>query len=203
MRGGTGTRLSRTVRCAVACSLSAAAAASAEPVTYRLDPAHSAVHFEVLHFGTSTSRGRFAAITGVVTLDRTQHAGDIGLRIDTARVSTGLPVFDARLREPDLLSSAEYPDAWFVARDFRFDGDALREVRGELTLRGVSRGLTLKALRFDCRATTSPDGERCGGDFDAHLLRSDYGMSYGLPLVGDDIHLHVEVEAVREAATAH
>ena len=102
----------------------AAASAGAQPAAYVLDPAHSFVHFEVLHFGTSTTRGRFGPIAGVVTLDRAAGRGEVSLRIPTAGVDTGLPVFDARLREADLLASAEYPEAFFVARNFRFEGQA-------------------------------------------------------------------------------
>ncbi len=133
----------------------AAASAGAQPASYVLDPAHSFVHFEVLHFGTSTSSGRFGPVTGEVTLDRSAGRGEVGLRIDTAGVDTGLPVFNARLRQPDLLASTEYPEAYFVARNFRFEGQRVVEVRGEFTLRGVSQPLSLHARHFACR-----DGRR-------------------------------------------
>ena len=94
------------------------------PPVYVLDPAHSFVHFEVLHFGTSTSRGRFGPSAGVVTLDRAAGRGEVGLRIATASVDTGLPVFNARLRQADLLASAEYPEAYFVAAQLPLRGPA-------------------------------------------------------------------------------
>ena len=173
----------------------AATGAGAQPVAYVLDPAHSFVHFEVLHFGTSTSRGRFGPIAGFVTLDRAAGRGEVGLRIATAGVDTGLPVFNARLREADLLASAEYPEAFFVATRFRFDGPALAEVRGEFTLRGVSQPLSLFARRFSCR---DDDGtEVCGGDFEGEILRSDFGITFGLPLVADRVRLLVQVEGRR------
>ena len=131
-----------------------AASAAAQPAAYVLDPAHSFVHFEVLHFGTSTSRGRFGPIAGAVTLDRSAGRGAVSLRVPTTGVDTGLPVFNARLREADLLASTEFPDAYFVATRFRFEGDRLAEVRGEFTLRGVSQPLSLFARRF-CAVTTS------------------------------------------------
>jgi polyisoprenoid-binding protein YceI len=169
--------------------------AQAEPVTYSLVPEQSFVQAEFLHFSTSTSRIRFGPIQGQVQLDRQAKKGEVSLRINTAAVDTGFGFFNARLREPDLLASTEHPEAFFVARDFRFDGDRVTEVRGEFTLRGISQGLTLKALRFGCRK--DDQGEICGGDFEGDLKRSEFGASFGLPLVGDKVRLVVQVEGRR------
>lgn len=186
-----------TALCAALCG----ASVQCEPVAYALDPERSAVHFELLHFGTSTLRGRFGPVAGVVTLDRAVGSGEVNLRLATATVNTGARVFDVRLREPDLLASAAFPDAYFVATRLRFDGTALAEVGGEFTLRGVSRALSLRALRFGCRTDqTTGDGlagEICGGDFEGFLQRSDFGMSFGLPFVSDRVRLFVTVQGRR------
>ena len=171
------------------------APAGAAPVAYRLDPERSFVHFEVVHFGTSTLRGRLGAIDGQATLDLAQHRGEVSLRLATAGVSTGVPILDARLREADLFDSVGHPQAFFVATQFRFDGDRLAEVRGEFTLRGTSRPLSLRAQRFGCRADA--EGEICGGDFEAELLRSDFGATFGLPFVADRVRLLVQVQTRR------
>ena len=173
--------------------------AAAESAVYLLDPTHSFVHFEIRHFGTSTIRGRFGPINGSVTLDRAAGRGSADLAIDTASVSTGLRVFDSRLREADLLASTDHPQASFVADQFRFDGVQLAEVRGQFTLRGVSRPLSLRALRFACepRAQLS-QREVCGGDFEAEIERSAFGASFGLPFVADRVRIVVQVEGVRK-----
>jgi polyisoprenoid-binding protein YceI len=178
------------------CVALAAVAGHAEPVTYTLLPEQSFVQFEVVHFGTSTSRGRFGPLQGEVLLDRAAGKGEVSLRINTAAVDTGMGIFNARLREPDLLASKEFPEAFFVARNFRFEGERLAEVRGEFTFRGISQGLSLKALRFGCRKDESP-GEICGGDFEGQVNRSDFGATFGLPLVGDRVRLVVQVEGRR------
>ena len=173
--------------------------AAAEPVVYVLDPTHSFVHFEIRHFGTSTIRGRFGPINGSVTLDRAAGRGSVFLAIDTASVSTGLRVFDSRLREADLLASADHPQASFVADQFRFDGTQLAEVRGQFTLRGVSRPLSLRALRFTCEPRVQlSQREVCGGDFEAEIERSAFGASFGLPFVADRVRMVVQVEGVRQ-----
>lgn len=176
----------------------AAGAAGAEPAAYRFDPAHSFVHFEVLHFGTSTLRGRFGPLEGETMLDLPAGRGRVALRIPTAVVSTGMAVLDSRLRQADMLASEANPEAYFVAEHFAFDGPALREVRGEFTLRGLSRPLALRALRFHCAPHPALRRAWCGGDFEAEFRRSDYGISYGLPLVADRVRLLIQVEAIRD-----
>ena len=172
--------------------------ASAEPATYRLDPTHSFVHFEVVHFGTSTLRGRFGPVAGDVVLDREAGRGQVSLAIDTAGINTGTAALDARLRERDLLASAEHPQAYFVAERFAFEGGKLKELRGEFTLRGISQPLALKALRFNCYTSPLFRREVCGGDFEAQFDRSTVGATYGLPFVADRVRLLVEVEGVRQ-----
>jgi len=167
------------------------------PVTYRLDPDHTFVQFEVMHFGTSTLRGRIGPVAGEVTIDRAAKTGDVRLRIPVATVETGLPVLDARLKEPDLLAAADYPEAYFVATRFQFDAaGGVKEVRGEFTLRGKGEPLSLVARSFACRRDAMLQRQVCGGDFDARFKRSDFGATFGLPFVGDDVHLVIQVEGI-------
>jgi polyisoprenoid-binding protein YceI len=185
--------------CAAQVAASAVPAESGGPVTYRLDPAHTFVTFEVRHFGTSTLRGRIGPVPGEVQIDRVARRGDLRLRIPVGTVDTGMRVLDARLKEPDLLAVAANPEAYFVATRFRFDeaGD-VQEVRGEFILRGVSEPLSLVARRFGCRIDARLRREVCGGDFEGDLKRGRFGATYGEPFVGDDVHLVVQVEGVAE-----
>lgn len=182
-----------------------AGVASAAPLTYDLDPEHSFVHFEVVHFGTSTIRGRLGPARGSVTLDRDAGSGVVSIELPMTSVSTGLAPFDAHLRRGDLLDVEAHPLAWFVARRVRFGGagePALASIEGELTLRGVSLGLTLHAQRFGCHPHPQQPLEVCGGDFEGEIRRSDAGIDYGLPFVADRVRLVVQVEGVRRDQTA-
>jgi polyisoprenoid-binding protein YceI len=187
------------MRLAIALAFLAAFGPSrAAPVAYRLDPEATFVWFEVLHFRTSTLRGRFGPLQGFATFDAAAGTGEVAIEVDTATVDSGMAPFDVRLRRPDLLASEANPNAYFVASRFRFDGGAPAEVRGEFTLRGVSQPLSLIADRFACHAGADGGPEVCGGDFHAEFRRSAFGMTFGLPFVADHVRLLVRVVGVRQ-----
>lgn len=176
-----------------------AAAAHAEPQRYALDPMHSFVHFELMHFGTSTIRGRLGPARGSVTLDAAAGGGELSIELPMASVSTGVPPFDAHLKRADLLDVDAHPLAWFVARRLRYGADGgLATAQGELTLLGRSGGLTLTATRFGCYPHPRLQQQVCGGDFEGELRRSDFGIDYGLPFVADRVRLRVQVEGLRQ-----
>jgi polyisoprenoid-binding protein YceI len=175
----------------------ACGSAAAQPASYTLDPRHSFVYFEVLHFGTSTLRGRLGPTEGSVTLDREQRRGEIGVSLHTDSVSTSVPQLDEILRGPKGFNSDPSAVAWFISRDLQFKGDQLQGARGELSLRGTSTLLELTAVRFACRQDDERKREICGGDFVGELRRSDLGMTLALPFVADRVKVIVQVEAIR------
>ena len=183
---------------AAALAAGVGAAARAEAVTYLLDPSHTQVTFEVLHLGTSTLRGRFNRIEGHATLDRAARKGELSVAIDTASISTGVLPLDGLLRGTQGFSAQEHPRAYFVAKQLSFDADKLVSVRGEFTLRGAGQPLLLRAEGFNCYTHPSLQREVCGGDFEAELMRSSFGISHSLPFVGDRVRLRVQVEGVRQ-----
>lgn len=183
---------------ALAALLTGAAAAPAAPVVYTIDAAHTQVHWEALHFGTSTQRGRFAQLEGHIAIDRDSGDGVVSISIATASVSSGVAALDGVLRSRHFLASEDHPTAYFVARRLRFEAAELQELHGEFTLRGVSRPLTLRARRFVCRFDGRAQREVCGGDFETEIVRSDFGSSFGLPFVGDRVRVLIAVEGVRQ-----
>jgi polyisoprenoid-binding protein YceI len=191
----------RTLLTLAAALIGAAATpdASAQPLAYAVDPANTRVHWEVKHFGTSTTRGRFGQVDASIVLDRAARSGQLSVTITTGNVDSGVGPLDGMLRGDAFLASQTYPSAYFVASNLVFDADRLKEARGEFTLRGVSRPLTLRAQNFACRTEAESDREVCGGDFEAEFRRSDYGITFGLPFVADTVRLVIQVEAVRQA----
>ena len=174
-------------------------AATAQPVAYPLDPSHSFVTFEVLHFDTATIRGRFGPLAGEVQLDRQARSGRAQVVIDTAAVSTGVAALDARLRQDDFLAVTAHPQAFFVAERFEFSADGtVTALTGELTLRGTSQPLRLQAQRYRCYTSPLLRREVCGGDFEAEFKRSAFGIVHSLPFVADTVRLKIQVEAIRQ-----
>jgi polyisoprenoid-binding protein YceI len=169
----------------------------AQPVSYRLDLSHTKVHWEVMHLGTSTSRGRFDDISGSLDLDAATGTGDVSIVVRTASVNTGVAPLDGVLRR-SYLASEEHPVAYFIARQWRWQRGAPLEVRGEFTLRGVSLPLSLQAQALQCYQHPQLQQEVCGADLTATLRRSDFGMTDGLPFIGDAVRLVIQVEAIRQ-----
>lgn len=189
------------IRTTVAATLLAltAAGAHAEAATYAIDPSHTFASFEISHFGTSTNRGRFDKKTGSVTLDKAAKTGKVELTLETGSINTGTAAFDKHLRSKDLLNAEEFPTARFVADKFSFNGDKVSEVSGSLTLLGKTHPITLKANNFNCYDSPMLKREVCGGDFEATVVRSQYGMDYGLKWgFADSVRVVIQVEAVKQ-----
>jgi len=177
----------------------AALGAQAQSATYVIDPTHTFATFEISHFGTSTNRGRFDKKTGSVQFDKTGKAGKVDLTLETNSINTGTATFDKHLQSKDFFNSAEFPTARFVADKFNFNGDKLSDVSGQLTLLGKTNPVTLKASNFNCYLNPMLKVEVCGGDFETTLVRSQYGMVYGLNYgFSDNVRLLIQVEAIKQ-----
>ena len=180
-------------------ALTAASLAHAETVTYKADPSHTFVTFEVKHLGTSTVRARFDKKDGMVTLDRAAKTGNVEFTIDMASISSGIATFDTHLKSKDFFNVTETPTAKFSGDKLSFNGDKLSSVTGTLTLLGKTHPVTLTATHFNCYEHPMLKREVCGGDFETTLARSQWGMSYGLTYgVPDSVKLLVQVEAVKQ-----
>lgn len=188
----------RSVRVPEGPGFAASAPAGSAAVTYRLDPAHSFASFEVMHFGTSTLRGRLGPAEGFVTLDPAGSGSVASIRIPVSSLSTGVPLLDRKLAGADFFDTAQYPQIRFVSRDLGPPGAPIRTVRGELTLKGVGQGVELRALNYRCALQPMLQREVCGGDFETTLRRSDFRMDWGVPFVGDAVRVLIQVEAIRD-----
>jgi polyisoprenoid-binding protein YceI len=171
----------------------------AQSATYAIDPTHTFATFEALHFATSTNRGRFSKNTGTVQFDRAGKTGKVELTIDMAAISTGVGPFDNHLRGADFFDVANHPTATFVGDKFVFNGNNVAEVSGNLTMRGRTAPVTLKAVRFNCFDHPMLKREVCGGDFETTLKRSQWGVNWGLNMgVPDDTRVVIQVEAIKQ-----
>ena len=174
-------------------------AAQAESATYTIDPTHTFVTFEISHFGTSTNRGRFDKKSGSVQLDKAAKTGKVEISIETGSINSGTAAFDKHLQSKDILNSTEFPSAKFVADKFSFTDDKVSAVAGTLTLLGKTHPVTLKAINFNCYTSPMLKVEVCGGDFETSIVRSQWGVTYGLNYgFADSMRLVIQVEAVKQ-----
>ncbi|MEO8296487.1 MAG: YceI family protein [Burkholderiales bacterium] len=177
----------------------------AAPTTYMLDPTHTIPYFAVNHLGMSTVQGHFERTSGNVTLDVAAKTGAIELKVPTATISTGdgkrsdgTRSRDDHLRSADFFNVAEFPEMVFKSTKFNFKGDKPETIEGTLTLLGVSKQVKLAVVGFNCGANPMSKQQMCGADLAGTIKRSDYGMKYGVPAIGDDIKLTIAVEAYKQ-----
>jgi polyisoprenoid-binding protein YceI len=174
-----------------------AAGAGAAPEVYRVEADLSSTEFAVSHLGLFKQHGRFGRTEGTIMLDPEDHAGSMDLVVDATSVDTGWNARDAWLRSEYMLDVAHYPVMRFRSTQLVFDQTRLIGIAGLLTLRDVTRPIVLKIERMQCGR--EPDGGRegCGAGAVSTIKRSEFGMTYMLGLVGDDIDLSFQVKAFR------
>lgn len=172
--------------------------ASAQSTTYTIEPTHTFVTWEAKHFGTSTSHGRFDKKSGSITIDKTAKTGKAEITIEMKSMNTGVAPFDKHLTGEDFFAADKFPEAKFVSTSFKFDGDKVSEVTGNLTMRGKTNSVTLKSTGFGCYENPYVKREVCGGDFETTITRSQYDMKYGLPGIPDNIRLLIQVEGIKQ-----
>ena len=176
-----------------------AGATQVQAADYAIDPTHTFVSFEIGHFGTSTNRGRFDKKEGTVQFDRAGKTGKVEIVIDTASINTGTAAFNKHLQSVELFDSAKFPTATFAADKFSFSGDKVSEVVGTLTLLGKTKPITLKATNFNCYDSPMIKREVCGGDFEATLDRTQFGLNYGIDWgFPKNVRLLIQVEAIKQ-----
>lgn len=190
----------RSTLFALAAATLLAGAAQAAPSAYTIDPTHTFASFEIDHFGASTNRVRFDKKTGSVQFDKAGKTGKVEIELDMTAMNSGTPAFDKHLQSADLFDAAQFPTAKFVSDKFVFDGDKLKEVTGQLTLKGKTAPMTIKANKFACYENPMlQKREVCGGDFEATIDRTQWGLNYGLPMVaGKEVRVIATVEAVKQ-----
>jgi polyisoprenoid-binding protein YceI len=189
---------------ALPAALLIASAATAAPVKYTIDPEHTYPSFEADHFGgLSTWRGKFTRTSGTIVYDKEAGSGTLDVTIDPASIDTGHEKLNDHVRTgPDMLDVKKYPTAQYTGKLAKFVNGAPTEVDGTLTLRGVSKPVTLKIDRFECRPHPMKKGQNvCGanatGAIDRGAFGIDWGRNYGFKM---DVKLEIQVEALTAAS---
>lgn len=180
-------------------------AAAAAPENYTFDPYHTYVNFTVDHLGMSTLHGRFNKTSGKMVFDPAAKTGSLEITVETASIDTGdgdkagrPRARDEHLRQADFFNSAEFPRMTFKSTGVRFSGDNPAELEGQATLLGVTRPVALKVERWKCGSNPMSKKAMCGGNAGGSIKRSDFGMKFGIPALGDEVKLMIEFEAYKD-----
>ena len=165
---------------------------------YKIDPEHGTVIYKIAHGGVGNAYGRFNKPAGAVTLDNGAPTS-IEVEIKTDNVDTANPKRDAHLKSPDFFDAKQFPSITFKSKSIKSSGDNKYDVTGDLTLHGVTKEITVPLTKTgEADLSQMKMGYRTGWEAQVDLKRSEYGMNGLQGPVGDDVHLVISFEAVKQ-----
>ena len=170
------------------------------PGRWEIDPGHTEVAFVGRHFMLTKVRGRFTGVTGAITVAEDPGESTADVTIDMASVDSGSQARDDHLRSPDFFDTARHPTATFSGRAVGWQGTRGRLV-GELTIRGITRPVTLQA-EYLGQVADPWGGQRAVFTAAGTVNREDWGLTWNMPLdnggllVSREIRIEIETEAV-------
>ena len=173
--------------------------AMAQTETWYLDPNHSSAQFSVRHMGISTIRGTFNKVGGVVVDSSDPAKASVNVTIDANSIDTRVEMRDKDLRSDHFFDVAKYPTLTFASKRVESAGAGKLKVTGDLTMHGVTKEVVLDVEGPSPPIKDPRGGQRRGASATATLNRSDYGMTFDAPMVGDQIGIQLDVEMVDKA----
>ena len=186
------------VSAAFAIAAAVAAPALAAPETYTIDGTHTYPRFSYNHFGYSTQLSRFNKTSGTVVLDAAAKTGAVNITIDAKSVDTGYPTFDEHIQAADFLDTAQHPTATFKSTKVVFEGDKPVAVEGKLTLKGITRPVTLTVTAFQAMPHPMLKKPAIGANAWTMVKRSDFNMAKYAPHVGNEVRIDIAIEAIHQ-----
>jgi polyisoprenoid-binding protein YceI len=181
---------------AVAAALSTSALAA--PESFVIDNNHTFPSFSYSHFGYSIQTSRFNKTSGKVILDKAAKTGAVDVVIDTQSVDTGSALFNEHIQGADFLDTTAHPTATFKSTGVTFDGDKPVSIDGNLTLKGVTRPVTLKVTGYQLMPHPMVKKDAIGANATTTVKRTDFNAGKYAPYVGDDVTINIAIEAIKE-----
>lgn len=183
----------------LAIALSAlSASVIAAPETFNIDPAHTSPRFEYSHFGYSNQLHSFDKTSGKIVFDKEAKTGSVDVTIDAKSVNTGFPLFNEHIQGPDFFDTEHYPTITFKSTGVKFDGGKPVAVEGNLTIKGVTKPVTLTVTSFQAMPHPILKKFAIGANAVTMVKRTDFNMGKYAPFVSDEVKLSIAVEAVKE-----
>jgi polyisoprenoid-binding protein YceI len=182
----------------LAAAAAAAAPALAAPETYIVDGDHTFPRFSYNHFGYSTQLSRFDKTTGKIIFDKAAKTGSVDIVIDTKSVATGNTTFNEHIQGEDFLDTANHPTATFKSTKVIFEGDKPVAIEGKLTLKGVTKPVTLTVTSFQAMPHPMTKKDAIGANAYTVVKRSEFNAGKYAPNVGDDVRIEIAIEAMKQ-----
>ena len=173
-----------------------AGSAIAAPVTYNVDGSHTYPRFSYSHFGYSTQLSSFKNTSGKVVFDAEAKTGSVDITIDMKSVNTGFDDFNGHIQGEDFLDTAKFPSATFKSTKVVFEGDKPKSIDGVLTIKGVSKPVTLTVTRFLAMPHPMMKKPAIGADAFTTIKRSEFNAGKFAPYVGDEVRIDIALEAI-------
>lgn len=170
----------------------------AAPATYGVEPNHTFPRFSYTHLGFTTQLSRFDKTTGTVVYDKEGRAGSVDITIDTRSVSTGSALFNQHIQGEDFLDTAKYPNVTFKSTKVNFDGDKPVSIEGDLTMKGITKRVTLTVTRFLAAPHPIQKKDTIGADAYTIVKRTDFNMGKYAPAVSDEVRIDIAIEAMKQ-----
>ncbi len=184
-------------------SLSSPMSAAAKTEDFALDPVHTRIAFQVSHAGLSNPIGTFSGTTGTLSFDEADWTtAQLKVIVPIATLDLGDANWQKKILDPTFFNSAKFPEARFVSSKVERTGERGAQVTGELTMHGVTRPVTLAVTLNALKRHPLTFKRTAGFSATATLSRKDFGMDAWSSLVGDEVRLIMEVEAVRAGQQA-
>ena len=174
------------------------APAMAAPETFVVEGTHTFPRFSYSHFGYSTQLSRFNKTSGKVIYDKAAKTGSVDIVIDTKSVDTGYATFDEHIQGEDFLDTAKYPTATFKSTKVNFEGDKPTSIEGLLTLKGVTKPVTLTVSSFHAMPHPMLKKDAIGANAWTVVRRSEFNAGKYAPYVGDEVRIDIAIEAIKE-----
>lgn len=172
--------------------------AFAAPETYGVDVNHTYANFSYSHMGLSTQISKFAKTTGTVVYDKAAKTGSVDVTIDMKSVDTGSALFNGHIQGADFLDTEKFPTATFKSTKVVFDGDKPATIEGNLTIKGITKPVTLTVNHFKNMEHPMMKRDAIGANASTQIKRTEFNAGKYAPLVGDDVTITISLEAVKQ-----
>ena len=159
--------------------------------TYKVDGGHTQVVFAWDHMGFTNNVGVFAEPTGTLMLDKANpSASTVSIDVSIANLKTGVAKLDEHLLKADFFDVAKFPTAKFVSTSVKAEGSGAT-ITGNLTIKGITKPVTLDAEFYGAGTNPMNKQENVGFVATGSIKRSDFGLGYAVPVVGDAVELKI------------